>query len=273
VSEQPPERPGHLLNVRGLRDPRLVPWTIQQTLRGVLFTLVPWIGLTLLLLGTAGNQSLSKPLAFSTDLTAALLQVVFTAVIEGAFLIAPLYYASKTLTRQATRPDGRAVREVLGLRSFSLTRTLPWIVGLIVLIIAVNLLYATVITALHLPLTTNDQVVLQEGAYAPISVYAILAGSVFIAPLCEEIFFRGFLLPGLLHDLSPTWALLVSSLLFAIAHADPGSFVPLFVIGLCLGFLRLRTGSTWASLSLHMLNNLLSSVFIVMAMHHLILPL
>jgi membrane protease YdiL (CAAX protease family) len=260
------------LTIRGQGDSRLVPWTIQQTLRGVLLTLVPWIGFTLLLLGTAGNQSLSKPLSFNADLIAAFLQVAFTALIEGAFLIAPFYYASKTLTRQATQPRGPALRQVLGLRSFHIGRTLPWISGLIVLVIGVNLLYATVITALHLPLTTNDQVVLQESAYAPLSVYAILASSVLIAPLCEEIFFRGFLLPGLLHDLSPTWALIVSSLLFAIAHADLGSFVPLFAIGLCLGFLRLRTGSTWASLSLHMLNNLLSSVFIVLAMHHLTVP-
>jgi membrane protease YdiL (CAAX protease family) len=272
LSEQPPEKPGSSLSVRDREDTHLVPWTIQQTLRGVLLTLLPWIGFTLLLQGTAGNQSLSKPLALNADLVAAFLQVAFTALIEGAFLIAPLYYARKTLIWQPARPRGQALREVLGLRSFPIGRTLPWIVGLIVLIIMVNLLYATLITTLHLHLTTNDQVVLQESAYAPLSVYAILAGSVLIAPLCEEIFFRGFLLPGLLHDLSPTRALLVSSLLFAIAHADFGSFVPLFAIGLCLGFLRLRTGSTWASLSLHMLNNLLSSIFIVLAMHHLTLP-
>lgn len=272
LSEQPPEKPGDPLTVRGRGDARPAPWTAQQTFYGVLLTLVPWIGFNLLLLGTAGNQTLTRPLSFTADLGAAILQVIFTALIEGAFLIAPFYYARKTLNPQQRLIRWHALREALGLRSFPVGRTLPWIVCLLLLIIAVNILYAYAITALHLRLTTNDQVVLQESKYAPISVYAILASSVLIAPFCEEIFFRGFVLPGLLHDISPTWALLISSLLFAIAHADPGSFVPLFVIGLCLGFLRLRTGSCWASLSLHMLNNLLSSVLIVLAMHNLTVP-
>lgn len=263
MSEQPPEKPGQTLTVRG----RGAPWTAQQTFHGVLLTLVPWIGLNLLLLGAAGTQTLTRPLPFNTDLGAAVLQVIFTALIEGAFLLAPFYYAQKTLTHQETRTRRRAVREALGLRSFNVRRTLPWIAGFIALIIGVNILYGFVITTLHLPLTTNDQVVLQESKYAPLSVYALLASSVLIAPLCEEIFFRGFVLPGLLRDFSPTWALLISSLLFAVAHADPGSFIPLFVIGLCLGFLRLHTGSSWASLSLHVLNNLLSSISIVLAMH------
>ncbi|HEY1351889.1 MAG TPA: CPBP family intramembrane glutamic endopeptidase [Ktedonobacteraceae bacterium] len=272
MSEQPPEKPGPSLTIRGREDSQRVPWTARQTLQGVLLTLVPWIGFNLLLQGAAGNQALTRPLSFEADLGAAVLQIVFATLIEGAFLIAPFYYASKTLHLPQPRPSRRAVREVLGLRGFPPGRTLPLIVGLLVLIIAANLLYAYAITALHLRLMTNDQVVLQESTFAPISVYAILASSVLIAPLCEEIFFRGFLLPGLLHEFSAPWALLISSLLFAVAHADLGSFAPLFAIGLCLGFLRLRTGSTWASLSLHMLNNLLSSLSIVLAMHNITAP-
>ena len=270
--EQPPEKPGFSSLMKSGKDPQWVPWTIQQTFYGVLLTLIPWIGFNLLLLGAEGNQTLTKPLSLSEDLGAAVLQIIFTALVEGAFLIVPLYYAHKTLIRQESLPHWRALLETLGLRRFHVVRTLPWFVGLMILIIGVNILYSSAITALHLPLTTNDQVVFEESKYAPISVYAILAGSVLIAPLCEEIFFRGFALPGLLHDLSPTWSILISSLLFAVAHADFGSFVPLFIIGLCLGFLRLRTGSTWASISLHVLNNLLSSVFIILAMHNVNLP-
>ncbi len=272
MSEQPPEKPGYSSILKGRKDANWVPWTIQQTFHGVLLTLIPWIGFNLLLLGASGNQTLTKPLSFDADLGSAVLQVIFTALVEGAFLIIPFYYANKTVLHQELLSRGRELRQILGLRRFNVVRTLPWIVGLLLLILAANILYSYAITALHLHLTTNDQVVLQESKYAPISVYAILAGSVLIAPICEEVFFRGFVLPGLLHELSPLWAILISSLLFAVAHADPGSFVPLFAIGLCLGFLRLRTGSTWASISLHMLNNLLSSILIILAMHNISLP-
>lgn len=252
-----------------------VPWTTQMTFRGVLFTLIPWIGFNLLLGGMSGNAGPTRPLPFSADLTSAIIGLVFTALIEGAFLIAPYYYGRKTLVSEALREGearARAIFRTLGLRRFNVFRVLPWIIGLLVLIVAANWLYSLAISVLHLNLQTNDQVVLRDSAYEPLTTYAILAGSVFIAPFCEELFFRGFVFTGLLHDLSPLWAVLVSAALFAVAHADPGSFVPLFAIGLALGYLRWRTGSTWASMSLHMLNNLLASVDIVLAMHHIILP-
>lgn len=251
-----------------------VPWTVQITFRGVLLTLIPWIGFNLLI-GLIGSAGSPKPLSFSDDLGAAIGTIVFTALVEGFFLLAPYHYANKTLIQESLREGGERVRAIfrtLGLRGFSLTRTLPWIIGLMVLIIGFGWLYSQVVALLHLNLQTNDQVVLQNSPFEPLTTYAILAGSVFIAPFCEELFFRGFVLPGLLHDLSPLWAIVISSALFAVAHADAGSFVPLFAIGLCLGYVRWRTGSTWASMSLHILNNLLASVELILAMHHIFLP-
>ena len=251
-----------------------VPWSAKVTFRGVLWTLIPWIGFNLLL-GLGGNTTSPKPMSGSEDVTNAFLTIVFTALIEGFFLIAPYYYANRALVQESLREGEarvRAVLRALGLRGFHFWRTLPWIIGLMVLIIGVNWLYDLAVAALHLNLQTNVQVVLQESGIEPWTVYAVLFGSAFIAPFCEEIFFRGFVFSGLLHDLSPLWAAIVSSALFAVAHADPGSFVPLFVIGLCLAFVRWRTGSTWASMSLHILNNVLASVDIILAMHHINLP-
>jgi uncharacterized protein len=253
-----------------------VPWTAQITFRGVLLTLIPWIGLNLLLNGLGGKSApITKPLSFSDDLTGSLITIVFTLLIEGAFLVAPYYYAHKALA-QGVLHEGEtsfhALCRYLGLRRFNFLRTLPWIIGLMVLIIGADLLYTWVVNTFHLSLQTNDQLLQQYSAYEPLTTYAILAGSVVIAPFCEEIFFRGFVFSGLLRDLSPVWAVVVSAALFAVAHADPGSFVPLFLIGLALGFLRWRTGSTWASMSLHILNNLLASVEVILYMHHIILP-
>jgi uncharacterized protein len=258
------------------KNPNWVPWNSRQVFYTTLFMLIPWIGLNLLLNSLSSGAPLTKPLTFSDDLAAAITQFIFTALVEGTFLIVPYYYANKTLTSQAIERAGSRLHAImlnLGLRRFKLSRTLPWIIGLLVLIIGVDVLYSYIVTQFHLNIQTNDQVVSQIGQYAPLTMYAVLLGSVIIAPFCEEIFFRGFLLPGLLHELSPVWAVVISSLLFAIAHVDPGSFVPLFAIGLCLGFLRLRSGSTWASISLHILNNLLGSVLIILALYHINIPL
>lgn len=272
--EQKPDTLNHNAGAEAARSPNWVPWTAQQTFRAVILTLIPWIGFNLLLATMGGNTPVNKPLSFSDDLAGAIITFIFTALIEGAFLLAPLYFARKAVqyAQEAMQASMRAVFRALGLRRFDVLRTLPWIFGLLVLIFGFDALYGFVITTFHLPLQTNDQVVLNASKFEPLTTYALLAGSVIIAPFCEELFFRGFVLPGLLKELSPIWAILIRSALFAVAHADPGSFIPLFVIGLALGFLRLRSGSTWASMSLHSLNNLISSVIIILAMQHITIP-
>lgn len=265
--EQKPDAP--VIDAPG-GDPNQAPWTAQQTFRAVLLTLIPWIAFSLMLNATGSNTAPSKPLATGEDLAGAFIAFIFTALIEGAFLIAPYHYANRALREVQSRR--RAVFQALGLRRFQIGRTLLWVVGLMILIFAFDWLYSYAITALHLHIQTNDQVVLQESATQPLTVYGLLAGSILIAPFCEEIFFRGFVFTGLLRELSPVWAIIISASLFAIAHADPSSFLPLFVIGIALGYLRWRSGSTWAGISLHMLNNLLSSVLIILAMHNVNLP-
>lgn len=257
-------------------NPNWVPWTAQQTFRAVLLTLVPWIAFNLLLNTLGGNTPSTQAQVLTTtqDLIGAIVALIFTVFVEGAFLIAPIYYVKRVMreAQTALAADMRALGGALGLRRFDIARTALWVIGLMVLIFAFNELYSYVITVLQLPITTNDQVVLQQGKLAPLTTYGVLLGSIIIAPICEELFFRGFVLPGLLHEMSPLWAVLVSAALFAVAHADPGSFLPLFVIGIALGFLRLKTGSTWAGMSLHMLNNTLASVLIVLALHNIVLP-
>ena len=67
--------------------------------------------------------------------------------------------------------------------------------------------------------------------------------------------------------MSLVWAIVLSALIFGVAHADPGSFVVLFFIGLALAFVRWRTDSLWPGILLHMLNNGIAALLIVLAMH------
>src|SRR5579864_4096614 len=71
------------------------PWTIQQTFRGVLITIIPWIAFALALSSLNGKPSTTAQLTPGVDLIGAIVTLIFSALIEGAFLIAPLYYANK----------------------------------------------------------------------------------------------------------------------------------------------------------------------------------
>ena len=85
---------------------------------------------------------------------------------------------------------------------------------------------------------------------------AVMAG---LAPLVEELVFRG-LLYGWLSRWGTTVAWIVSSLAFAAAHAEPAHVILVLPLGLWFGWLRRRTDSLWPSLVAHMANNGLAVV-------------
>lgn len=75
------------------------------------------------------------------------------------------------------------------------------------------------------------------------------------APIFEEIMFRGFLLPSLTGYL-PVWgAIVVSGVIFAVAHLSLAETIPLATLGIILGIVYTRSRSLLASITLHSLWN------------------
>lgn len=91
---------------------------------------------------------------------------------------------------------------------------------------------------------------------AGIVLFVILA--VVMAPLFEEIFFRGFLFRGFSSSWGWVAGACVSSAVFGIAHLQLDIFVPLFALGFALAWVYKRTGSLWTSIAFHALFNGLS---------------
>jgi membrane protease YdiL (CAAX protease family) len=106
-----------------------------------------------------------------------------------------------------------------------------------------------------LGLQTNTDTLAEQIKVMPLTTLGLLLAGALVAPVCEEVFFRGYLLPGIARSMHVWAAIVVSSALFGIAHADLGSLAPLVVIGLLLGVVRYKTRSLWPSIFLHTLNN------------------
>tara|TARA_Y100000816_G_C26016682_1_gene531736 strand:- start:204 stop:998 length:795 start_codon:yes stop_codon:yes gene_type:complete len=87
---------------------------------------------------------------------------------------------------------------------------------------------------------------------------------VILAPLGEEIIFRGFLQKTLEKKWKDvTRAILFTALIFSLIHMNPYWFIQIYFLGIILGFLAWKTKSIIAPLILHSLNNsmaLLSSL-------------
>jgi uncharacterized protein len=114
-----------------------------------------------------------------------------------------------------------------------------------------------------------------ESAHGPhLAVLALFAG--LIAPVCEELLFRGVLLRALRRRFSPVVAVALSALVFALAHPllDPswGTFVivpALFGMGAVSGAIAVRRGDLSVSILLHIGFNFLTTFgAVVDSLHH-----
>jgi uncharacterized protein len=87
---------------------------------------------------------------------------------------------------------------------------------------------------------------------------ALLIAAVIIAPAAEEVIFRGFLFRGWVRSDRLAWvAIVVISVLWAALHVqyDAIGIAQIFIVGLFLGWLRWRSGSTLLTFFLHALFN------------------
>ena len=93
---------------------------------------------------------------------------------------------------------------------------------------------------------------------------ALLAFSVAIlTPFAEELLFRGFILGMLLKRYSDIQSIVISSLIFAIAH-EPIAMVLAFGGGLLYGWLRVRTGSILPGMIAHAIWNGFITAVVIM---------
>jgi len=81
------------------------------------------------------------------------------------------------------------------------------------------------------------------------------------AGICEEILFRGTIMPALERQgLVP--AIIFSSLLFALLHGSLLSLFSTFSLGVIMAVIVIKTGSLWGGILYHMLNNFFAATYL-----------
>ena len=99
---------------------------------------------------------------------------------------------------------------------------------------------------------------------------ALWISAVIVAPAGEEILFRGFLFRGWARSDRAAWpAIIIISLLWAALHVqyDWTGILQIFVVGLFLGWIRWRSGSTLLTFLLHALFNVEGTLETVVQVH------
>ncbi len=157
------------------------------------------------------------------------------------FLLVPMAIAARGGASTMGEILGR-----LGVRRFQ-PSALKWMAAAV----GVYLLFAALYSALVVEPHQKD---IAEGFGAlPVRILLIVV----LAPISEEVCFRGMLFGGLREKLPRLGAALLSGLIFGGLHALTGvsAVPPLIVFGLLLALLYEKTGSILPGIVLHMLNN------------------
>jgi membrane protease YdiL (CAAX protease family) len=157
----------------------------------------------------------------------------------------------------------------LGLKLQGSGRAFAWGLGLGVPLFVSAIVVSYVAQRLFGP-TNNDMISRQVTKISSGGVNAwlivILAITlVVLAPVCEEIFFRGYLYPALRNRMSRNPAMLLNGLIFAAAHFEIFGFLPRFLVGWGLCYIYERERTLVGPITGHAMYNglilLVSSVF------------
>ena len=164
--------------------------------------------------------------------------------------------------------SGRTAREQFGLGRLSLGKIIQWsllICGAVVFIeLPLNKLVDTAMNAIRLPHPEQESVELFRHYNQPAQIIDFLLQAVLISPLIEELFFRGFLLTFLKNYTSTVMALILSAGVFAFAHANLGSVLQLWVLGLALGLAYEHSGTILLPFGIHACWNLLTALSLLL---------
>jgi membrane protease YdiL (CAAX protease family) len=158
------------------------------------------------------------------------------------------------------RRHGMNWRDAFGFRDAKLKSSLALTVTLLVLVIVPAAWWwqeisAQILTQLGWPIEDQAAVTMFKGAQAWGECAYLSFFAVVLAPVAEEFIFRGMLYPFVKQLGFPKLALLGTSFLFALIHADKAIFIPLFVLSLTLTWLYEKTDNLLAPIAAHGLFN------------------
>ena len=210
--------------------PDPVPWTARDVWLGVVF-----LGLWLVFLLTS--------VFWLPSLTLELDPGLLVSLAELALLVPVWWFALRKY---------RVGWQALGLRGFQ-GAMIGLGCGLMVLSFMFNFAYSTFLALFGLRIQADLTPVFAELS----SPWWLLAGGVIVAPVVEEIFFRGFVFAGLCRRYEWQKAALISSALFALIHLQLTAVIPIFILGYIFAYLYYQSDSIWPAILMHVATNAL----------------
>ena len=222
----------------------------------LVFIILPVLSYFGMSLFTQTGQISGTPGSFGIMLEIIVLLIQITIVISLFIIIPVLWYL---LVNKFTLKE---TLYHLKLRIHGIDIAFLW--GVITAIIALVLIVAIGALLMSLGLDLTDASNIPE-----LELYFSLPSMLFLIafqPIAEEIFFRGFLLEKIDSIIGGKTAIVITAILFGVAHLSVGNVYPAFttgVVGILLAFIVIKTKNLYSAITAHIIFNLVSfSIYI-----------
>ena len=208
------------------------PWGLGAVLAAIIVVL-GCLGLGVFLLAVAvGEENASAPPAFIASLV-----VVSIVTLAAAWFFGPAMHGGGPPALGLTRP----------ISSHRTTWLMP--VGVLAAVLLFNIAYVSIVEALGIDYLQPPDLAFDD--FSPFALAATGIMVIIVGPFAEEVFFRGFIQSGLQNRWGAVAGVLLSAAIFSIFHVNLPVAIPIFVAGVLLGWLYLRTGSLWGCVWVH----------------------
>lgn len=216
-----------LLPASRYRGPSVVLQLVLAVVLATLATLPFMTDAAALVLGE-GELTLTGAVVLLTSTQAALLLVSWLFVFRARAVAFALPLLGSDRTRALVAGAGWGV--------------VAWLVAS-----AVTLAMVALLERLGLPAEPQPA----EQAIATLEPWLVIVAIVVLAPIAEEVFFRGVAFNAWLAERGRRFAYIGSAVLFAAIHASLISLLPIFLLGLALAWVYRRTRSLLAPIAMH----------------------
>lgn len=236
----------HAPNATNISDIPNIKWSWLDGLLSVLFLVAIltgiYFGTSKLISVLNGKQLLNLNISNIDNLTFSIFYGIQVLLMLGVVWFFAIYW------RRSGFRD-------LGFRYYSIGKTIWYTFISLILIFIVSFAYVFVLQkvfGIDAPSSKIDELVRSGN----VSGNILIVVTAVIAPLCEEVYFRGFLYPAFRKNFGVVIGIFLSSIIFAAAHLDLFSFFPIMIIGWILAFMYEKTKSIFPVIFLHSVYNL-----------------
>lgn len=113
------------------------------------------------------------------------------------------------------------------------------------------------------PQAATDMIMQAEGLWEYAVVFVIVS---ILAPISEELLFRGYIYHSMRAHKSMGYSVAVTSFLFGCMHGDLVRLLPLTLVGICLNLVSVRSGSIWSAIVMHSVWNFMMAALVLLVL-------